>query len=497
MKKSLYAFILLGLLLAGGTWAQQKAQIRIKKNVNGVESEETREFMLEDNSRLEEVLKEINEQNSKEPGLIDQQIEISIQSAGDFPSMSLGGSMFAPSFGQGAYNLRKPTLGIMVREGARANNKGNKATDVTITEVMPNMPAERAGLQKGDIILSIDDAEITTSAQVLAKVRELGQSGGELDFVVKRNKRKKKITVELPGVPWHMRGFEAPVLPNERNGSDSILFTEPFNREGFSTGETAYLGVTPSKLSTTVGVAILVEEKSPAAEMGLLDGDIILECNGELIGDFNGLANAVRKSKPGSSVEILISREGKQKRLTGTLGKRAVSASDDFQIFHDYKGMDDQGNPFFDFEFNMDADDLQMQMEQFLRDFNMNSPFTDELYLGETPRGNYMISIDDVSDSVKTTLDIPSTAISFDQLSIVPKPAMSSVELQFTLTKQEPFRVLLQDENNQVLVYDERSEKNINYSRSIDLGDYPEGGYYLMISQGGNVYSKKLVKHTR
>ena len=123
MKKTLYAFILLGLLVAGGTWAQQKAQIRIKKNVNGVESEETREFMLEDNSRLEEVLKEINEENSKEPGLIDQQIEISIQSSGDFPPMSLGGSMLAPSFGQGAYNLRKPTLGIMVREGAPAGRK--------------------------------------------------------------------------------------------------------------------------------------------------------------------------------------------------------------------------------------------------------------------------------------------------------------------------------------------------------------------------------------
>jgi hypothetical protein len=57
--------------------------------------------------------------------------------------------------------------------------------------------------------------------------------------------------------------------------------------------------------------------------------------------------------------------------------------------------------------------------------------------------------------------------------------------------------VLLQDENNQVLVYDERSEKNMNYSRSIDLGDYPEGNYYLTISQGSNGYSKKLVKHSR
>jgi hypothetical protein len=102
-----------------------------------------------------------------------------------------------------------------------------------------------------------------------------------------------------------------------------------------------------------------------------------------------------------------------------------------------------------------------------------------------------------VSDSVKAKLEIPSAVISFDQLSIVPKPAMSSVELQFTLTKQEPFRVLLQDENNQVLVYDERSEKNMNYSRSIDLGDYPEGNYYLTISQGSNGYSKKLVKHSR
>ncbi|MFN5620911.1 MAG: PDZ domain-containing protein [Flavobacteriales bacterium] len=498
MKKTLCAFVCLGLLIAGGTWAQQKAQIRIKKNVNGVESEETREFMLDDNSQLEEVLKEINEQNSKEPGLIDQQIEINIQSTGEFPSGNFGGSMFSMPFGASPFtDPDKPKLGVMLREEQSADVKGKNTGGITISEVMPNMPGERAGLQKGDVIISIDDEPITAAAQVLAKVKSIGQNGGELRFVVKRNKRKKKITVEFPAVPWHRRQVEIPGVRDDFNMNDSLLLTQPFNREGFNTGETAYLGVTPANDPTTVGIAVNVEEKSPAAEMGLLDGDVILECNGEAIGDFNALANAVRKCKPGSSVELLISRDGKEKRITGALGKRSISASEDFQIFHDYKGMDDQGNYFYDFEFNMDAEDLQKRMEEFLRDFNVNAPLADEFYPGENRSGNFIISIDDLNAAEKASRDIPTESIGFDQLSIVPKPALSAVDLQFTLTESAPFSVVIQDEAKQTLVYDERGNNATDYSRLIDLRDYPAGSYYLIIAQGNNAYCKKLVKQSR
>lgn len=498
MKKIVCAYVFLAVLLAGGTWAQQKAQIRIKKNVNGVESEETREFMLEDNTSLEEVLKDINEQNSKEPGLIDQQIEINIQSNGEFPLNNFGGSMFSMPFGSSPFeNPDRPKLGVMLREEKGTGGKDKKEGDITISEVMPNMPGERAGLQKGDVIISIDDEPITSTTQVLAKVKSIGQEGGELRFVVKRNKRKKKITVEFPAVPWHRRELEILGMPFEFNMNDSLLLTQPFNRDGFNTGETAYLGVTPSNQPTTVGIAIHVEEKSPAAEMGLLDGDVILECNGEAIGDFNALANAVRKCKPGSSIELLINRGGKEKRVTGALGKRSISASDDFQIFHDYKGMDDQGNYFYDFEFNMDAEDLQKQMEQFLRDFNMNEPLPDALFPGSGGSEQFKISIDQLQADEQASMGISQESISFDRLSIVPMPEISAVELQFALVKQAPYKVTLQDETKQILVYDERSEKNPEYSRTIDLLNYPAGNYYLVIEQGGSMYSKKLIKQLR
>ena len=63
MKKTLLITLCLGFLLAGGMWAQQKAQIRIKKNVNGVESQETREVIIDENNSIEDVLRELNAGN--------------------------------------------------------------------------------------------------------------------------------------------------------------------------------------------------------------------------------------------------------------------------------------------------------------------------------------------------------------------------------------------------------------------------------------------------
>jgi hypothetical protein len=111
-------------MLAGGMWAQQKAQIHIKKNVNGIESQETREIVIDDNNSLEDVLRELNAQPELQEGLIDQQIEISILSDGDFNDTKQGRrSLNMPGIKGVAPMQRKPTLGVMLRETAKNAGK--------------------------------------------------------------------------------------------------------------------------------------------------------------------------------------------------------------------------------------------------------------------------------------------------------------------------------------------------------------------------------------
>lgn len=502
MKKNILFIIGLGLLMAGNAWAQQKAQIRIKKNINGVEYEENREIILDDNRQLEDVLKELNLQNQSEQGLIDQQIEISIQSTGD-AGMMPGSTMQAWPFALNTpQSQRKPTLGVMLREYSSSSTEARSDKEVVITEVIPNTSAARAQLQAGDIILKVNDEKINSTQQVINQVKQL-DAGGELKLLVKRNGKKKRITAVIEPTPkfesqnGQINLFLSPdsITMFDMSMGDSLKISQPFslNQDGLRSGEAAYLGVTPSNKAATAGVPINVEDHSPAADMGLIDGDVILEFNGESVGDFAALANGVRKCKPGSTAELLIQRDGKDKRITGAIGKRNLSGSDDFQIFHDYKGMDDEGNYFYDFEFNMDAEDLQKQMEQFFRD--LNQPLPEGMYPGAAAASGSMIRIEDTDIAKMQTLEIPVKRLMFDQLSFIPQPAVGLVDISFTTAQALPITVVLKDESAQVLLYDERALTNNSYERVIDLNAYPMGNYYLIIQQGDAAYSKKLVKY--
>lgn len=501
MKKNWFFVLCLGVLVAGNAWAQQKAQIRIKKNINGVESEENREIILDNNQQLEDVLKELN-QNQNEKGLIDQQIEINILSTGEPGTLNQGRATQGWPF---AFNTpqpqRKPTLGVMLREYNCSAAQSKLQKEVVITEVMPNTSASRANLMAGDVILKVNDETVTSTQQVIDQVKQL-EGGGELKLVVKRNGKKKRITAVIEPTPKfesQNNRFDLLLGPDsiimfDMSQGDSMKISQPFsmNQDGFRAGESAYLGVTPSNKPATAGVSINVEDHSPAADMGLIDGDIILEFNGETVGDFAALANAVRKCKPGSSAELLIERDGKEKRITGAVGKRNLSSSDDFQIFHDYKGMDDEGNYFYDFEFNMDAEDLQKQMEQFLRD--LNQPLPDAMFPGNTPASSAMIRIEDTDAEKMSAFEIPSTRLAFDQMSFIPNPAAGLVEISFITTQEKPVTVSLKDDSGNVLLYDERMLNDNTYQRAIDLNAYPMGNYYIIIQQGDAAYSKKLVK---
>ena len=71
------------------------------------------------------------------------------------------------------------------------NNNG-----VLITEISEDSPSQKAGLKAGDVIVAIDDEEISDYSDVQEIVGE-SDKGDKLTFTILRNKRQQKIEVEV------------------------------------------------------------------------------------------------------------------------------------------------------------------------------------------------------------------------------------------------------------------------------------------------------------
>lgn len=67
-----------------------------------------------------------------------------------------------------------------------------------------------------------------------------------------------------------------------------------------------------------------VVDESPAEAGGLEDGDVIIEYNGKKIELAEDLTNEVRKTKPGTKVQVTVDRKGEKKTLAVTVGKNRI-----------------------------------------------------------------------------------------------------------------------------------------------------------------------------
>jgi serine protease Do len=71
------------------------------------------------------------------------------------------------------------------------------------------------------------------------------------------------------------------------------------------------------------GVLVMgVEEDSPAERAGVKEDDVVVELEDELVTGINDFRNRVAMYKPGSSVRLVVMRDGKRKKLTAVLDKQ-------------------------------------------------------------------------------------------------------------------------------------------------------------------------------
>lgn len=512
--------------------AQTKAVIHIKKNVNGNLVEETREIELTEGQDLNTILRDmgvIDELGQLQPG---QEFNINIEKndKGAF-DQNLQLHLNPEELNNlDPWNMPAPEpqayLGVMLRDESGV---------VEISEVIEGTAAAKEELEMGDQIVKIDEQEIASIEDVIAYIHSKNP-GDEIKLTYKRDgkKKSKKIVLGERVEEWSMnpQGFQGmppmPPMPGfdyffspdsitivcpDKNLCDSMKICQPFswNGEGFKNSNTPFLGVTPGEQTEIEGASIgSIIDGSTAQAIGLEVNDVIISLNGVSIKHFDHLKEIISSMEVGNEIVVEVNRGGRNKTLKGILGGKPCSSNEDFRIFHDYQGMDEDGNYYYNFEFDMDEEDLESQMEELLNQItNQEEQLLQEKErieeqlraLRENNASTYEISIDimDISNaevdkvnSNEKTQVTNANDLVFNRISLYPNPGAGVVQLSFELPAAEKFEVSILNSQGSEVHYESYLGMK-EYNNTIDLTHHAKGIYYLMIKQNGKAFSKKLI----
>ena len=190
-------------------------------------------------------------------------------------------------------------LGVSIQDVDRnlADSFGlDRPRGALIAQVGKDSPAEQAGLEPGDVILSFAGEAIETSAD-LPHVVGLIAPGTKVVAVIFREGKEQDLTVEVGGL-----------------GADEVASV---NAGVAADGSISILGMRlveadPAELSSiglSGGVAVSeVDRGSPADEAGVMTGDVLTRLGNQPVGRIEDLDGLAEQLIPGSSVPARLIR---------------------------------------------------------------------------------------------------------------------------------------------------------------------------------------------
>ena len=207
--------------------------------------------------------------------------------------------------------VRRGWLGVRIQtvteELAESRLQLPEATGALVASVTPGGPAEAAGIQPGDVVLTFDGREVENMRRLPRMVAETA-IGKDVEVVVWRNGERRTLKVELGQL------------------DDTVLARASAVEEPEELDQIGDLGLSVARLSPELrqrydlpqesgGVVITeVDQSGSAAEKGLQPGDVILEVDQESVSTPGDVAERIRKARDDgyNVVTLLIQREGGQ-----------------------------------------------------------------------------------------------------------------------------------------------------------------------------------------
>ena len=173
----------------------------------------------------------------------------------------------------------KDKLGLKDRKGA------------LVADVTTGGPADKAGIRRGDVIVSFDGREIRDSSDLPYLVAST-PIGKKVEVEVIRKGQKKSLAAKIGEL-------------QEGEGAEEVSKAEP--TLGLMVDEITPELAEELGLKETSGVIVTeVEDRSPAAEAGLEAGDIILEVDQDPMKSIRQFDRKIERYKPGDTILLLV-----------------------------------------------------------------------------------------------------------------------------------------------------------------------------------------------
>ncbi|HMO36763.1 MAG TPA: PDZ domain-containing protein, partial [Gemmatales bacterium] len=208
--------------------------------------------------------------------------------------------------------LSRNLLG-MTSELIRISNR----SALKVTSVERGGPAQKAGLEIGDVIVAANGMPITTAEQFQTLAHE--KKTLALHVVDVNTGQIAQIELRMEPTPPSNAGPTAEQKPNPAPGS--LPGSAPGSLPGSSTGKSLGVTAEPVTLGTRTAMKVTrVEPDSPAARAGIEVNDVIVDANGQPVTGVEQLMAAIRKSSPSLTLTVRDTRTGRNTPVKVEIG---------------------------------------------------------------------------------------------------------------------------------------------------------------------------------